>query len=453
MKKNLRVLVLAVVFGIAFVLVELTYFSFSTEGKKTQLASVKVLCLDRNESTPEPNSEVNSTDVEEYSFLNQFQFQSQIDIIGKLDLSEIEMKRMVDALVARYQLDSLLEFQTASPSNVSFGKCDSTAKSLLSTRSILSLQGNLCSEGKNRFCEQWSKIECNPNQGVQFDSENGMGSTLNNYVNIAAVSLVNNRSVCWTESFVYGSLNMFFQSGRCGDQCSSKGTPRCDPVTIELPGPVKCRNNQGAWNFPDYLPAHLEGWTLDVKRELAESSLRMNKEITSIVDSQIQVTLHKAFDVQGVDCSQKSFTIGVHIRRGDKHREARMIEVETYMEAVRNITEVQNVSLQNVVVVIASDDFRVVEEFKNKTRGQMTVVSMEKLIDTSRAGFVEAESLVMEPHLKYISGLEMLIEVEALARANYVVCTHSSNVCRLIQMIRKVDEKSIVSVDGEWKAF
>jgi hypothetical protein len=447
-----RVLVLLLCgFAILHLFVELVFFSNTQSYVSTHMKSNQLL----DEDLCSKQSRLNSTDPTE-ELEHQTRFHSQLTKAGALQLSEFEMKRMIDSLVAQYQIESLLQLRNESKES-HFDVYESTILKLLKSRSILTHNGNLCSGGasKNKFCRRWSELECSNEQGVTYHSFSGMGSIVNNFVNVAGAALHFNRSICLGDSLVYGSLQLYFQAGRCGHVCSEGGNEKCDVEALNNSGHARCRNYHGSANFGTLLTSQPGGWNLEVKREFAESTLRLSKEVTSIVESQLHLTFHKAFDSyekQGIDCFRKNVTIGVHIRRGDKHKEAALNPMDKYVKHVASILEKEKISMENVVLVVASDDQSAVQEFKDMMKG-IAVVSLDKIVDFSSSGFVEAEWHKMSLHQKYIGGLEFMTEVEALARSDFVVCGHSSNVCRLIQMIRTANENSVVSVDERWSAF
>lgn len=46
----------------------------------------------------------------------------------------------------------------------------------------------------------------------------------------------------------------------------------------------------------------------------------------------------------------------------------------------------------------------------------------------------------------------LMTELEILARAKYVVCTFSSNICRFVQILRKQKTDTVLSLDSPWFA-
>jgi hypothetical protein len=377
---------------------------------------------------------------------------TRIANIGQMNLSETETKKQIDSLVMRYQLESLMQMKEQ------YAQCSSTVRNLMQRKSALSQNGQLCtSTPENKYCAMWKQVQCNEDRASVFVSKSGMGSTLNNLVNFAGVALLHNRSMCLGDSKGYGSLNHYFQSPHCGNVCNSN--PRrvnCSIEAFNQSGVVECTNTDVYLPGIDQVLANqVMIWNAKVKKDLIESVLRFNSEISSILENQLELSLHRAFASNADDqiCKQKKFTIGVHIRRGDKKWHSEYVPTEKYAQAVRDtIAKETEASAENFVILVASDDLSAVQEFKNLTQ-DLTVVTVDKIVTASTTGFVEQEWFRQPFYQKYIGALELFAEVEALARTDKVICTHSSNVCRLLLTIRKSDTNTITSLDQNWNGY
>jgi hypothetical protein len=380
-------------------------------------------------------------------------FNSQIEAIGKLMLSEFETKKRIDSLVLQHQFDSAIALR-----GQQFEHCSPTVRNLIRNNSSLTQNGQLCSSTpENKFCGMWKQAQCDKDRSVVYVSKSGMGSSLNNIVSIAGASLFQNRTFCMGDSKGYGNLNLYFQTGPCGDFCSSNPhRVNCTFEAMRQPGVVECSNtdvyNSGIVSM---LVNQVKFKNPLVKRELTESVLRFNSEISSILEGQLELSLHQYFASRGTreDCTQKKFSIGVHIRRGDKKFQTDYVPTEKYVQAVREtIANETQGSAKNFVVLIASDDQTAVQEFKDLA-GDLTVVTLAKIVDTSRKGFDEKKWFSQSFHQKYIGALEFFSEIEALGRTDKLICTFSSNVCRLLLMIRKADLDTVTSLDEKWKTY
>ena len=130
--------------------------------------------------------------------------------------------------------------------------------------------------------------------------------------------------------------------------------------------------------------------------------------------------------------SYKSIALSLHIRRGDKIRthEAEFIPDEKYIDAVQNLYDHQNIQKINntKIIYIASDD------------------NLSGMIKIWPSNFV-----MKRPPPKYLSeGLQsyatpnfssvilepILIDINLLSHTNFTICTMSSNICRLVHLLR-----------------
>ena len=132
--------------------------------------------------------------------------------------------------------------------------------------------------------------------------------------------------------------------------------------------------------------------------------------------------------------------VGVHIRRTDKlEKEASLHEVDEYMRYVSEYFQQVETNTGAIVspkrVYIASDDPGVFSEArKNYPR-------FEFLGDESRADSAKVQSRY---NLKSLQGL--IADIYMLSRSEYIVCTFSSQVCRLAYEI----QQQLYS-DGSWR--
>lgn len=111
--------------------------------------------------------------------------------------------------------------------------------------------------------------------------------------------------------------------------------------------------------------------------------------------------------------------VGLHIRRGAKVRiEAKRFEIADYMFFVEQWYLVYEATHKAGTrkVYVATDDKTVLPELKSKYPGY-TFITNNKNVDTYNE--VGLESIVTDVHF--------------LSRSDFVVCTSSSNVCRLVQ--------------------
>jgi hypothetical protein len=117
--------------------------------------------------------------------------------------------------------------------------------------------------------------------------------------------------------------------------------------------------------------------------------------------------------------------IGLHVRRGDKGREASEVGLDRYVERLMQVTGVRNVFL-------VTDDFSVVREFERQFK-QYTVFT---LCNPEQRGYWQAEFLAKPAEQRYAAIVHLLADIEILRRSTAFVGTFSSNVGMFISMSR-----------------
>lgn len=134
--------------------------------------------------------------------------------------------------------------------------------------------------------------------------------------------------------------------------------------------------------------------------------------------------------------------IGLHVRRGDKEREVEEVELDQYVAAVRLLGK------GGEPVFLASDDGRVVGELSRKLRGRKVVAlaSVE-----GRKGHLQG-GWNKKWKGKYEEVVDLLVEVEMLANAKVFVGTFSSNLGRLVYVLRgRKRQGTGISLDDRWE--
>ena len=144
--------------------------------------------------------------------------------------------------------------------------------------------------------------------------------------------------------------------------------------------------------------------------------------------------------------------VAVHIRRGDKvaYGEAEAIGVEKYQQAVMDYC-VRAVKCPETVFVM-SDDPTAVSELRGMLMN-FTVVDEEQLFSKAKDvvdGIVEEREGSDEgKRLDARKTVQLVVGLTIAARAEHVVCTFSSNLCRLIALLNG-DLRCCTSLDVEW---
>jgi hypothetical protein len=99
---------------------------------------------------------------------------------------------------------------------------------------------------------------------------------------------------------------------------------------------------------------------------------------------------------------------------------------------------------------VASDTPNVISELQ-QLRPRWDFIRLDQKLLQSR-GHQQMSFNQLPVHLKTESARIFIAEIEILSRVKHVVCTFSSNVCRLVQTLRKQNPATIRSLDVEWSA-
>ena len=123
--------------------------------------------------------------------------------------------------------------------------------------------------------------------------------------------------------------------------------------------------------------------------------------------------------------------IAVHIRRGDKVagriKEAEATEVSEYIAKVKNI----NSGITNIFV--ATDDFMVVEEFQSRCPSEWHVFSLSS---PERQGYDLLKFNTESGSRRKREMVELFVDMHFLSKAEAFVGTYSSNMGRLVALLR-----------------
>lgn len=142
--------------------------------------------------------------------------------------------------------------------------------------------------------------------------------------------------------------------------------------------------------------------------------------------------------------------IGVHVRRGDKLvNEAGSIPLVNYINRIEKIVQ-QN---QNQNIFVASDDPSTTDDFR-KLKPQWTFISVSSTDQkrTGSDGHRQREFNRLDRGRKRFQTHLLICQLQMLIDANYVFCTMSSNICRLIQILRHQPPSTMISLDRSWYA-
>ena len=151
---------------------------------------------------------------------------------------------------------------------------------------------------------------------------------------------------------------------------------------------------------------------------------------------------------------QKSPYLGMHIRRGDKLiHEAKKVETEDYMEAVIDyIKSKESLTVDEITSIwVASDDITVVNEVRNITSMYFPSVERQDVVKEESPGIKEVPTHTSK--MDYWSFVYIIADIEKLVEADIFVGTFSSNIGRLVAILRDGIGKSTdssISMDARW---
>jgi len=134
--------------------------------------------------------------------------------------------------------------------------------------------------------------------------------------------------------------------------------------------------------------------------------------------------------------------IGVHIRRGDKILEAHPVPLEKYAKAIDCIGMQKD-------VYIASDDSHAVHDLRKiltKKDSNRRIVSLGTGNRMGGHYQAQANRHYLKRNRPRVEAL--LADIEALRQASAVVATFSSNLARVVHVLRR--DNATVSLDDRW---
>jgi hypothetical protein len=144
--------------------------------------------------------------------------------------------------------------------------------------------------------------------------------------------------------------------------------------------------------------------------------------------------------------------IGIHIRKGDKIKlEAREIPLEEYITTIEQILKA-NKTIKHIFV--ASDDYTVIEKLR-QLKPQWNFLSLHDNSSqrTKTIGHFQVRFNLLSKEEKIYETRLLMCELQILMDSQYVVCGMSSNICRLVQILRHQDPSTVISLDGSWRGI
>lgn len=134
--------------------------------------------------------------------------------------------------------------------------------------------------------------------------------------------------------------------------------------------------------------------------------------------------------------------VAIHIRRGDKIREVRPVSLRAYADAVTLLARAGE------QVFVATDDGSVIEHMRELLRPRHEVFTLGSV--GGRKGHRQGQVNRASVARRYELTLDLLAEIELMRRARVFIATFSSNLARLVHVLRTADERNSISLDDRW---
>jgi hypothetical protein len=83
-------------------------------------------------------------------------------------------------------------------------------------------------------------------------------------------------------------------------------------------------------------------------------------------------------------------------------------------------------------------------------RPNLNFLSFLKTDTDSVEGHLQTHFNELSLQFKRLATYKLMAELQVLIQAKYVVCTFSSNVCRLVQILRNAHIDTVLSLDKKW---
>ena len=299
---------------------------------------------------------------------------------------------------------------------------------------------------------------CNRTLTFQLTSIAGFGSEINNLLYAGIYALITNRTfIIESTNWNYGSWNHLFElpTENCSlnlnyfdmkketASFSSKDVNYSHLVTVRMWGGLYSAIS----NFPHiYLNVHGH-------RAVAGNHLKLNSAIKAKVNQYCK----EIFRTENpLDLNFKNENLfGFQIRRGDKIPVEKAYPMIDYVEALERLiattsnSKTQTIKkLDKLIVFVASDDFHFVIPELQKIRPSWKFLYRKSASNISGHNQMKFNQL-QEPE-RIAHTFELLVDLEILKSAKFVVCQYSSNFCRLLQALRKQNPSSIFGLDKNW---
>lgn len=133
--------------------------------------------------------------------------------------------------------------------------------------------------------------------------------------------------------------------------------------------------------------------------------------------------------------------IAVHVRRGDKKKEVRLVPLRRYADAIKLL------ALRGERVFIATDDGHVLPILR-RLLPYNPIIALSSV--STRNGHEQIRHNRVWMKHRYAEVIDLLAEIEIMRHSRIFVATFSSNLARLVHSLRNADERDSISLDDRW---
>lgn len=263
-------------------------------------------------------------------------------------------------------------------------------------------------------------------------SGNGFGSEVNNLLS-AAVFCEQNGLHCVVD-------DRLWNSGRLHDYLEAEPLicRRC-PCEAQC-RPLEVKRDQGmATNGWFVICKHGRRVSFETKADLTQRLWKYTKDTEQVIEA-----LNRELDLP-------SFYVAVHIRRGDKtdgaYKETLEVPIANYVRAA-----LEQLQPPCTAIAVCTDDVAAAKEFAAEVNRVRPEVRLRW-----RAGGAKPEQLRLGHRQHEFNALPLegrmamthlfIADIEVMRKSHALVCTYSSNVGRLVALLR---DRPTISLDSEW---
>eukprot|EP01129_Flabellula_baltica_P001832 TRINITY_DN1173_c0_g1_i1.p1 TRINITY_DN1173_c0_g1~~TRINITY_DN1173_c0_g1_i1.p1 ORF type:complete len:348 (-),score=54.24 TRINITY_DN1173_c0_g1_i1:68-1063(-) len=275
----------------------------------------------------------------------------------------------------------------------------------------------------------------------------GFGSEMNNMFNAALYAQMLNRTFYLnSDVWNYGNWSDFFErphgcyydyEGRQHDSVMMKGNADdFDGVQKDLyikRDPII--HFTVLTNGIGYIANMLEDSVFKEKGKVAKSLWRLNRLTQAYVDAYVERVMPSE-EERG-----DSVLIGMHIRRGDKVEETDLQGVGQYYKKAKEISGDKSFQLY-----IASDDISsVIRDMRRLDKLVPVYIDEDSM---NHKGHKQSEFNRLSKEQRIEETKEFIATLESLLMCDIIICTFSSNICRLLAILSPTE--NVYSIDTDW---